>query len=52
MVFNCWVRLMYTLRVHINHLFYLETFYRELKKLSKKLGTFLFFPKKFPKMVY
>ena len=44
-----------TLRTHINHLF-LKTFYGKLKKkkkkLSKKLMTFSFFHKKFPKIVY
>ena len=41
---------MYALRTHINHLF-LKTFYGDLKKLSKKLVAFLFFHKKFLKMV-
>ena len=40
---------MYALRAYINHPF-LETFYGELKNLSKKLITFSFFHKKFPKM--
>ena len=35
---------------YINHLF-LEIFYEELKKLSKKLVILSFFHKKFPKMV-
>ena len=33
------VQLMYVFKTHINHLF-LEIFYRELKKLLKKLVTF------------
>ena len=42
---------MCTLRAHINHQFW-ESFYEELKKLSKQLITFSFFDKKFLKMVY
>ena len=40
---------MYALRAYNNHPF-LETFYGELKKLSKKLITYSFFHKNFPKM--
>lgn len=39
------IQLIYVFNAHINHLFF-KTFYRELKKLSKKLVTFSLFYKK------
>ena len=42
---------MYTFKTNINHKFW-ENFYGKLKKLSKQRITFLFFHKKFYKIVY